>query len=431
MQVDLIVQHAAQLCTVPRHENGPQRGERLGDLGLIEDGAVAIADGRIIAVGPTPEVLADYQAREVLDAQGRVVTPGFVDPHTHLVWAGDRAHEFELRIGGATYMDIMAASGGIMATVRATRAASLDQLVAETRPRLDRMLAHGTTTVEVKTGYGLTTADELKLLEAIRWLDADHPATLVPTFLGAHAVPAEYRGRTEEYVDLVVEEMLPAVVERRAAFPGPFFCDVFCEEGVFDLAQTRRILERAQALGLGLKLHADEFKPLGGTALAVAMGAVSADHLVHTPPAEIEVLGRSATVAVALPCTPFGLAEREYTPARALLKAGAALALATDCNPGTAWCESMPFAMALACRYMGLTPAQALVATTLNAAFAVGLGDRVGSLEVDKNADLLIIGAPDYRHLAYRFGTNLVEVVIKAGKVVARQGLPAHPTPPH
>jgi imidazolonepropionase len=335
------------------------------------------------------------------------------------VWAGDRAAEFELRVRGATYMEIMAAGGGIMSTVRATRAASLDQLIVETRPRLDRMLVHGSTTVEAKTGYGLTTADELKMLAAIAALDASHPITLVPTFLGAHAIPTEYKDDPDGYVALVVEEMLPAV-KSQVSKPQAQFCDVFCEEGAFSLAQTRRILKAARALGFGLKVHADEFKPLGGTALAVELGAVSADHLVCTPAPEIELLGRSDTVAVALPPTPFGLAHHDYTPAQAILDTGGVLALATDCNPGTAWCESIPFVIALACRYLRLTPAQALVAATLNAAHAIGLGDNVGSLTVGRAADILVLDLPDYRHLGYRFGANPVETVVKGGQIVIK-----------
>lgn len=431
MKADLLVHSAAQLCVVPPQHGGPQRGHGLGDLGLIEDGAVACADGRIVAGGPTSEVRADWQATTELDASGKVVCPGFVDPHTHVVWAGDRAGEFEQRVRGATYIEIMAAGGGIMSTVRATRAATLAQLVAETRPRLDRLLAHGSTTVEAKTGYGLTTADELRTLQAIATLEVDHPITLVPTFLGAHAIPAEYSADPDGYVDVVVEEMLPAIRSRisdfrsRGAWPFDIchpsfdiFCDVFCEEGAFSLVQTRRILEAARALEFGLKVHADEFKPLGGTALAVELGAVSADHLVCTPPEEIERLGQSHTVAVALPATPFGLAHHDYTPAQAILDAGGILALATDCNPGTAWCESVPFIIALACRYLRLTPAQALVAATLNSAHAVGLGDEVGSLTVGRAADILVLDLPDYRHLGYRFGTNPVETVVKRGQVV-------------
>jgi imidazolonepropionase len=420
MDVDLLVHSAAQLCVVPPHAGGAQRGAALGDLGLVRDGAVAIADGQVVAVDTTGALRPRVRAAREIDAQGRVVCPGFVDPHTHLVWAGDRADEFERRIAGATYQEMMKAGGGIMATVRATRAASKAALVAATRPRLDRMLAHGTTTVEVKTGYGLALEPELRQLAASVALDRDHPVTLVPTFLGAHAVPTEYQGRADAYVDRVVDAMLPAVAARARALglPRPPFCDVFCDEGAFDRAQSRRVLEAAQALGFPLKIHADEFAALGGTGLAVALGAVSADHLVTTPPEDIAALGASDTVAVSLPCTPFGLGHADYTPAAAILEAGGALALATDCNPGTAWNESMPFVIALACRYLHLTPAQALVAATLNAACALARGDRVGSLAPGYAGDLLVLDLPDYRHLGYRFGTNPVAVVVKGGDVV-------------
>jgi len=444
MQADLVIVHAAQLLTVPGG-HGPKRGAAMAHLGIINDGALAVQKGRIVAIGPTAEVLADFTAERILDACGKVVLPGFVDPHTHLVWAGQRAGEFEQRVAGASYMEIMAAGGGIMSTVRATRAASLDELVTQSRARLDRMLAHGTTTAEVKTGYGLELATELKQLDAIRQLDATHPIDLVPTFLGAHAVPAEYKGSVDEYVDLVVETMLPAARdshltthlspmayrlsqdvpasdERSEISDQPLFCDVFCEEGAFDLAQSRRVLAAAKPLGFGLKIHVDEFKPLGGTRLAVELGAISADHLVCTPKEEIELLAQSDTIAVALPGTPFGLGHHEYTPARAIIEAGGALALATDLNPGTCWCESLQFIIALACRYIHMTPAEAITAATLNAACAIGLGKKTGSLEVGKWADVIILDVPDYRHLGYRFGTNLVGTVIKRGRVTESFG---------
>jgi imidazolonepropionase len=344
-----------------------------------------------------------------------------VDPHTHVIWMGDRANEFEQRLAGRSYMEIMAAGGGIMSTVRQTRAANVPELVDAARPRLRRMLAHGTTTVEGKTGYGLETAAELRQLDALEVLAAEGPWTLVPTFIGAHAVPAEYAGRTDAFVDRVVGEMLPAAAERLprwAARNLPLFCDVFCEDGAFSVDQSRRILECARGLGLGLKIHADEFVGLGGTALAVELGAASADHLVHTPAADIAALGASETVAVGLPGTPFGLAETAYTPARQILAAGGVLALASDLNPGTTWCESMQMVIALACRYMRLTPAQAIAAATINAARAVRLEAEVGSLEPGKLADVLVLSVPDYRHLGYRYGTNLVQTVIKAGQVL-------------
>lgn len=414
--VDMLIHSANQICTVPDHD-GPQRGEALGDLGLIEDGAIAVHEGRIVAVGATADIRAEYAGDMVMDARGRAVIPGFVDPHTHLPWFGDRANEFEMRLGGATYMEIMNAGGGIMSTVRQTRSASVDDLVQNNLRRLALMLRHGTTSAETKTGYGLATTAELKQLDAIHALNQLQEVELSPTFLPAHAIPEEYRGRTDAYVDLVVEEMLPAGQEWMQRHHQSLFADVFCEAGVFDVAQTRRILEKARELGYGLKVHADEFEGLGGTALAVELGAVSADHLVRTPDADIRALGDSGTVAVGLPGTPFGLGHHDYTPAQKILAAGGALALATDCNPGTCWCESMQVVLALACRYMKLTPAQALVAATLNAAYAIGRGRDIGSLQPGRQADILILDAPTYQHLGYRFGTNLVRTVIKKGRV--------------
>lgn len=416
--VDLIIHSAGQLCVVPPHDGGPQRGATLGDLGLIADGAAAIQDGRVLAVGPSSEIRARYRTNTILHAGGRCVLPGFVDPHTHLPWIGDRAAEFEQRLAGATYMEIMNAGGGIMSTVRHTRRASVDELVAGNLPRLARMLRHGTTSAEAKTGYGLDTAAELKQLDAIAALAAAQPVELAATFLPAHAVPVEYRDDTEGYVQRVIGEMLPAGARWMSERGVRLFCDVFCEEGAFDLDQTRRILEAAAALGYRLKVHADEFVGLGGTKLAVELGATSANHLVMTPDADIAALGRGNTVAVGLPGTPFGLAHRDFTPAGAILAAGGALALATDLNPGTTWCESMQMVIALACRYMGLTQAQAIVAATLNAAFAVGRGHEVGSLAPGYQADLLVLDVDDYRQLGYRYGTNLVRTVVKRGQIV-------------
>lgn len=417
-QVELLIHSAGQLCVVPPHASGPQRGAALGDLGLIAGGALAVADGRVVAVGPSDELRRRFRAFVNIDAHGRCVMPGFVDPHTHIPWIGDRAGEFEQRVAGATYMEIMAAGGGIMSTVRRTRAATLPELVADNLPRLARMLRYGTTSAEAKTGYGLKTAAELKQLDAILALNEAQPVELTPTFLPAHAVPETYRGDTDGYVQYLIDNALPAGAAWMRQHGITLFCDVFCEEGVFDLAQTRRILEAAAALGYRLKIHADEFVGLGGTRLAVELGAISADHLVSTPEADIAALGRGNTIAVGLPGTPFGLGHHDYTPARAILAAGGALALATDCNPGTCWCESMQMVIALACRYMGLTQAQAIVAATINAAFAVIRGHEVGSLSPGYQADVLILDVDDYRQLGYRFGTNLVHTVIKRGEVV-------------
>jgi imidazolonepropionase len=413
----MIIHSASQLLTL---QGGPQRGGGLGHLGIIEDGAVVIRDEKILAVGNTAEMRASYPQDPTLDASGCVVMPGFVDPHTHLIWGGDRAAEFELKMAGTPYLDILAAGGGILSTVRATRTASIESLVAQARPRLLRMFSHGTTTVEAKTGYGLQTATELRLLKALLALEDENRVDIAITFMGAHAIAPEFKDDPQGYTDLVCDTMLPILRqwwETHAPNQSLPFVDVFCENKAFNLAQSRQVLTKARELGFPLKIHADEFDNLGGAKLAVELGAASADHLVVTSDADIEALGRSDTVAVSLPCTPFGLAESHYTPARKIIEAGGILALATDCNPGTTWNESMQFVIALACRAMKLTPAEAIAASTINSAHAIRRADRVGSLEVGKQADILILSVPDYRHLGYRYGTNLVKQVVKRGRV--------------
>ncbi len=416
--VHMLIHSASQLLTI---SGPPQRGGDLGRLNIIPNGAILIRGDKIVDVGTTPELIQSYASEETLDAKGHVVMPGFVDSHTHLLWIGDRAAEFEMRLEGRTYLEILAAGGGILSTVNKVRQASIQDLMEETRPRLTDMLIHGTTTAEAKTGYGLQLETELRMLKALVLLDAEGSLELAPTFLGAHAIPPEYKGDADGYTSLVCTGMLPAIrqwwQDHLPNHPLPFV-DVFCETGAFSLEQSRRILETARSLGFPLKIHADEFDNLGGASLAAKLGAVSADHLVKTSATDIAALAHSDTVAVALPCTPFGLAEREYTPAREILQAGGLLALATDLNPGTAWGGNMQFAIALACRYMHLTPAQAIVAATLNAAAAIQRAGQIGSLETSKQADLLILNVSDYRHLGYRFGTNLVQTVIKRGKVI-------------
>ena len=413
----MLIHSSSQLLTLA---GGPQRGHALGTLGIIEDGAAVVRDEKIVAIGTTADLRAAYPNEPTLDANRCVVMPGFVDPHTHVIWGGDRANEFEMKMAGTAYLDILAAGGGIISTVRATRTASIETLIAQTRPRLLRMFAHGTTTVETKTGYGLQTATELRLLKALLTLDDETPLDLAFTFLGAHAIAPEFKDDPQGYTDLVCETMLPMLCQwwevhaPRRALP---FVDVFCENKAFDLKQSEQVLKKAKELGFPLKIHADEFDNLGGAALAAEMGAASADHLVKTSDADIAALGRSDTVAVSLPCTPFGLAECHYTPARKIIDADGILALATDCNPGTTWNESMQFVIALACRNMKLTPAEAIAASTINSAHAIRRSDTIGSIEVGKQADMLILSVPDYRHLGYRYGTNLVKQVIKRGQV--------------
>ena len=413
----MLIHSSSQFLTLT---GGPQRGKSLGTLGIIENGAVVVRDEKIVAVGTTAELKNSYPEEPTLDAGGCVLMPGFVDPHTHVIWGGDRANEFELKMAGMPYLDILASGGGIISTVKQTRTASIGMLIAQTRPRLLRMFTHGTTTAEAKTGYGLQTATELRLLKALLALDDESPLDLAITFLGAHAIAPEYKDDPQGYTDLVCETMLPMLCQwwevHAPRLPLPFV-DVFCETKAFDLEQSRQILTKAALLGFPLKIHADEFDNLGGASLAVELGAASADHLVKTSDADIAALGKSDTVAVSLPCTPFGLAEKDYTPAQKLIEADAILALATDCNPGTSWNESMQFVIALACRTMKLTPAQAIAAATINAAHAIRRSDTIGSIEVGKQADILILSVPDYRHLGYRYGTNLVKQVIKRGRV--------------
>ncbi len=412
----MLIHSSSQLLTL---QGGPQRGRNLGNLGIIEDGAVVARDEKIVAVGTTAEMKAAYPDEPTLDASGCVLMPGFVDPHTHVIWGGDRANEFEMKMAGKPYLEILAEGGGILSTVRATRVASIEALIAQTRARLLRMFAHGTTTVEAKTGYGLQTATELRLLKALLALDDEGPLDLAITFLGAHAIAPEYKDDPQGYTDLVCETMLSMLKEwwgtHAPRHPLPFV-DVFCETNAFDLNQSRQILSVAGSLGFPIKIHADEFDNLGGAALAAELGAASADHLVVTSDVDIAALAKSETVAVSLPGTPFGLAEKDFTPAHKLIAADAYFALATDCNPGTTWNESMQFIIALACRAMRITPAQAIAAATVNAAYAVRRSDLIGSIEVGKQADMLILSVPDYRHLGYRYGTNLVRQVIKRGR---------------
>lgn len=413
----MLIHHASQLITL---QGGPQRGIDLGRLGLIENGAVLVRGETIAAIGNSDDMIRRYPDEPCLDAGGRVVMPGFVDPHTHLVWVGDRAAEFEMRLEGRTYLEILAAGGGILSTVRATRAASLEKIKSETRERAEMILKLGTTTAEAKTGYGLEAASELLQLQALLELNAEGPLEIVPTWLGAHAIPPEFKTDPDAYTDLICQSMLPEVKTwwqmHAPQFPLPFV-DVFCETGAFTLVQSRRILETAIRLGFPVKIHADEFDNLGGASLAAELGAASADHLVKTSREDIIALAKGNTVAVALPCTPFGLAEQHYTPAKDILAAGGLLAVASDLNPGTAWCGNMQFVIALACRYLKLTPAQAIAAATINAAAAIQRADRIGSLEVGKQADILVLSVSDYRHLGYQFGTNLVNTVIKRGQV--------------
>jgi imidazolonepropionase len=388
------------------------------DVGTIHDGAIAIRGEKIVAVGKTNELRKTVRAKDEIDASGKVVCPGFVDPHTHVVFAGDRVNEFEMKLKGAAYLDILAAGGGIVSTMRATRDSTLDQLVKQTSRRLDEMIRIGTLTVESKTGYGLNLETELKQLNAMQVLNKKHAIDIIPTFLGAHTAPPEFKGREGDYVDLILNEILPAFTKSLSSFNlqhTTSFIDIFCERNAFSVDQARRVLQAGKDAGLGVKAHVDQFNDLGGVPMALELGAVSVDHLDVTSLDNIKRIAKTNTIAVVIPTVNFNLGQCQFANARAMIDEGCVLALCTDLNPGSAPCPSMPMAMAIACRYQKLTPAEAFNASTINAAHAICLGHRVGSLEAGKQADVLIIDADDYRHLAYEFGGNLVQTVIKRG----------------
>ncbi|UCF06748.1 MAG: imidazolonepropionase [bacterium] len=414
--IDLLLRGAVQLLTCRSSDGEPKRGAALSNCGIETDAAVAVVDGKILAVGGRGEVeraIGDTTVANVIDVEGRVVLPAWVDPHTHAVFSKYRPDEYEARIRGESYLEIARKGGGIVRTVREVRDMDEDQLFEVSRRRLLKMQEQGTTTIEIKSGYGLDTENELKMLRVIARLGREMPLDVVPTFLGAHSTPPEY-ARSADYVDAVIEEMIPAVVEGHLAE----FIDVFCESGVFDLEDTKRIFEEGQRRGLGLKIHADEINSLGGTELAVEMGAVSAEHLIKVSDRGIEMLSRSRTIAVLLPGTIFGLGLRAYAPARTLIDSGAAVALATDFNPGSAPSSSMQLTVALACSQMGMTPAEAINAATINAACAVRRERDAGSLEVGKKADMVVYDIEDYREIPSRAGQNQAMIVLKEGHVV-------------
>jgi imidazolonepropionase len=421
IQADLIIEGAAELLTLRGHSSRPQRGDEMRELGIIRQGALAARRGKIVWVGPTAELLTSVRPAAFakrIDAYGKTVMPGLVDPHTHLVFAGSRENEFAMRIQGKSYQEIAAAGGGINATVAATRKASKAALKAEARKSLDRMLALGTTTVEAKSGYGLELETELKMLEVVRELNEEGPMTVIPTFMGAHEIPPEFRQNPEAYVDLVITRMIPEVVARRLAR----FCDVFCETGVFSVEQTERICRAAAGFGLEPRVHADELTDLGGAAMAARLRARTADHLLCAGDDGIRQMAAAGVIAVLLPGTAYFLHMQRYARAREMIAAGVPVALATDYNPGSCMTESLPLILNLACTQMRMLPAEAITAATINAAWAIGEEDCAGSLEVGKQADILILDAPTHEHLCYHFGVNLVETVVKNGKVVVEDG---------
>ncbi|MEM3565903.1 MAG: imidazolonepropionase [Candidatus Bathyarchaeia archaeon] len=412
-KADTLIVNASELVTLAGDNEKPKTGKRMRELGIIKNGCVAIKDGKILAVGKTPEIRKNFRAEDIVNASGKTVLPGFVDPHTHLVFAGSRENEFQMRIEGASYMEILKAGGGILKTVRETRKASLDELLGFGLSTLDVMLRYGTTTVEAKSGYGLTKRDELKILEVIKRLNQLHAVDVVPTFMGAHAIPAEYAGNPEEYVSLVIDEMIPAVAEKKLAK----FCDVFCERGVFNLEQTRKILIAAKKHGLGLKVHADEMSQMGGAELAASLEAVSAEHLLFASDVGLKAMAEKSVIAVLLPAAAFSLMTGRFADARKMIDYCVPIALGTDFNP-SCWVENQQLVIAFACHFMRMTPAEAITAATINAAHAIGRASEVGSLEVGKKADIVILNVPNHVFLGYRFGVNLVDKVIKNGRTV-------------
>jgi imidazolonepropionase len=414
--MSLLVRGASRIVT-PRGTT-TRRGAGFGELFILEGGVVRCERGDIVFVGDSTEHDRRFGPPDrTLDAEGGCVIPGFVDPHTHPVFAGSREAEFNRRLVGESYMDIARSGGGINATVAATRAADLDSLLAGTLTRLDTFLEHGTTTIEAKSGYGLDLATEIRMLEVIAAADRRHPMDLHPTCLAAHEIPPEHRDDPEAWVARLIDEIHPNIARRGLAEA----VDVFCEEGVFSLDQTRRLLADADELGWRIHLHADELTPLGGTELAVEHGALSADHLMCITDDGIAALAGSETIGVLLPGTSFFL-RSAYAPAREMIEAGCAIALATDCNPGSSPTESLPMILSLATLQMGLTVEEALTAATLNAAAAIGRAAELGSIEVGKRADLVVLTEPTHFHLVYHYGVNPVRHVIKSGQLVVRDG---------
>ena len=417
MKDELLITGASQLVTL----SGPPRartGAEMRELSIVDDGAVLVRDRTIVAVGRAAEIekLAGPDSRRI-EAGGKVVMPGFVDAHTHPVFAGTREDEYEMRAAGLTYQEIARAGGGIRSTVRKTRAASEAELFEMALPRIARLLEYGTTTIEAKSGYGLTVEDELKILRVIRRLDRETELDLVPTFLGAHEVPDEFRGSgssREDYIRLVTEHMLPQVTAEGLAE----YSDIFCESHVFTVDESRLLLTRARELGLGIRIHADQLSLCGGAELAAELGAATADHLEWIDDAGIESLRREGVAAVLLPGAVFNLGLTRYPPARSLIEAGLAVVLATDFNPGSSPTPSMQMILSIACTQMRMTPAEAITAATINAAYSLDRGSRIGSLEVGKQADIVVFDCPDYRQIPYFYGVNHASVVIKSGNVL-------------
>ena len=414
--LDLIIIHINELVTMDSKYGVPRRGKNMAELAPIHDGAVAISGNSIVFVGTTNELFSNFSPNGktvIIDATNRLVTPGFVDPHTHIIFDGFRENELEMKLAGKTYLEILESGGGILKTVKATRKASLETLIQNGKKILNRMMEYGTTTMETKSGYGLDVENEIKSLLAAKELNLEHPMDVISTFLGAHAVPPEYEGETDDYIDLIISEMIPKVAQEELAE----FCDVFCEEGIFSVVQTKKILKAAMKYGLKPQIHIDEIVDTNGALLAAELNAVQTGHMLKSNDEGLRAMKKAQTIATLLPGTPFCLMMRDYAPARKIIEYGIPIALATDLNPNC-WTESMQIIIALACYHMKLSPAEALTAATINAACALQKQEQIGSIEVGKKADLIIFDVPNHNFIPYQFGVNLVSKVIKNGKVV-------------
>jgi imidazolonepropionase len=411
---DTLITNIGQLLTM--EGNGPAKGEQMKTLPVLENAVIGLKDGKIAFIG-TNEEAEGFRAEQVIDANGKLVTPGLVDPHTHLVFGGSREHELALKQQGVPYLGILKRGGGILSTVRATRAASEEELFAKAKFHLDRMLSYGVTTVEAKSGYGLDEETELKQLRVVQRLRQEHPMDLVSTFLGAHAIPLEYKDNPDEFLARMATLLHTIQKEGLAEF-----VDIFCETGVFTVEQSRTFLQTAKSLGFAVKIHADEIDPLGGTELAVELGAVSGDHLVGASDVGIAQLAKSNTIAVLLPGTSFYLAKEKYARARDMIEAGVAVALATDFNPGSSPTENLQLIMSLAALKLNMTPEEIWHAVTVNAAYAMNRGEEAGRIAIGRKADIVIWDAPNYAYIPYHYGVNHVHTVLKEGKVVVKKG---------
>ncbi len=411
--IDLMIIRANEIVTLRGFTEKPAIGGDMRNIGVISSGAVAIQDGKIIEVGKSEVIEKKYTADTVIDARGKIVLPGFIDAHTHLVFSGSREEELTMKLEGYTYLEILKRGGGILKTVNATRSASIDHLVREGKERLDIMLRHGVTTIEGKTGYGLDVENEIKMLEAYRRLQEEHVVDVIPTLLAAHAIPPEYKGDPDGYVKLIIEELIPKVSAKRLAK----FNDVFVEKGVFNYKQGKKILLFGREMGLIPKVHADEINYMRGAELAYEVNAISADHLARASKEGLRLMASKGIIGVLLPAAPMVLRDYTFPDVQLMKKLGVPIAIASDFNPNC-WVENIQVPMFLATYFLGLTPAEVITAVTINAAHAIGVAKEKGSIEPGKDADLVILGVPSHKWINYRFGINLVDIVIKKGKIV-------------